>query len=92
VPLLDARFEFYRNIAFGNLVDVLIDRGFGHNFDAKGQWDRDFIDRVHAADEAGFRDGTLTPAHMIAVLTVGEPPARQYSRGLTPDRCVRHPG
>ncbi len=92
VPLLDERFEFYRNVAFGNLVDVLIDRGFGHNFDANGQWDREFIDRVHAADEDGFREGTLTPAHMIAVLTVGEPPARQYSRGLSPERCVRRPG
>lgn len=92
LPLLLERFQFYRSIAFGNVIDPLIDRGFGHNFDADAPWDRDFIDRVHAFDEQSFRDGTLKPTHLFAAMTVGEPPAREYSRGLAPESCVRLPG
>ena len=32
-------------------------------------WDRQFIDRVHARDEAEMAAGHLTPTHLLAVLT-----------------------
>lgn len=89
LPLLLERFNFYRAIAFGNIIDPLVDRAFGHNFDPESEWDRDFIDRVHAFDERGFQDGTLKPTHLFAAMTVGEPPGRIYSRGLSPEACVR---
>ncbi len=89
LPLLLERFDFYRFIAFGNVIDPFVDRAFGHNFDADAPWDRAFIDRIHAADEDGFAKGTLKPTHMFAVLTLSEPPRRHYSRGLTPESCVR---
>lgn len=91
VPLLLARFQFYKYIGFANVIDVFIDRSFGHNFDDDAPWDREFIDRVHACDEAGFASGALTPTHMFAVLTVDEPPYRQYSRGLSPENAVHEP-
>lgn len=91
LPLLLRNFQFYKYVGFGNIVDPFIDRAFGHNFDATAQWDQDFIDRLHAADEAGFLDGSLTPTHMFAVLTLGVPPARLYSRGLTPEASLRNP-
>jgi hypothetical protein len=91
LPLLLKRFQFYKFIGFGNIIDPLIDRAFGHNFDSHGEWDRDFIDRVHAFDESGFADGSLKPTHMFAVMSLSEPPARHYSRGLSPDFSVRDP-
>lgn len=89
LPLLLERFEFEVFIAFGNVVDVFIDRGFGHNFDGDGAWDRAFVDRLHAHDEAGLRDGSLSPTHLIGVLTPGVAQKPLCSRGLQPARCVR---
>jgi SAM-dependent methyltransferase len=91
LPLLLERFDFEVFIAFGNVIDVFVDRNFGHNFDADAVWDRDFIDRVHAFDEAGLASGTLTPTHMLAVLATGPVESPLLSRGLDPRRCVRRP-
>lgn len=91
LPLLLQRFEFYKFIGFGNVIDPFIDRAFGHNFDENAEWDKNFIDGIHAFDEASFADGTLKPAHMFAVLTLNEPPDRMYSRGLLPQNSVRIP-
>jgi SAM-dependent methyltransferase len=91
LPLLLERFHFEVFIAFANVVDVFIDRGFGHNFDPGGDWDRAFVDRVHAFDEAGFQNRTLTPTHLIGALSQ-EPPLEEHrSRGLDPTECVHPP-
>lgn len=88
LPLLLERFHFEVFIAFGNVIDVFVDRGFGHNFNRDGEWDRAFVDRVHAFDEAGFQDRSLTPTHLIAALS-REPPLQPHrSRGLDPATCV----
>jgi len=91
LPLLIERFSFHVFIAFGNVVDIFIDRGFGHNFDANSEDDRKFIDRVHAIDEQGFREGTLTPTHMVAVMSHRDNPADSpiMARGLDPAACIR---
>ena len=91
LPLLLGRFHFSVFVGFGNMIDPFVDRCFGHHFDAEGKWDRRFIDRVHAADEDGFRNGTLTPTHMMAVLQVDEPAERRYARGLSPEDSLRRP-
>ena len=91
LPLLLERFDFRVFVGFGNLIDVFIDRSFGHNFDAGKEWDRAFIDRVHAFDERGFADGTLKPTHMMAVMT-GEPSRMsECARGLSARASVRDP-
>lgn len=90
MPELIDRFEFEMFLAFSNVVTVFVDRAFGHNFQPDREWDRDFIDRVHAADESGFAAGTLTPCQIFAVLTIGQPERRLYSRGISPERAV-HP-
>jgi SAM-dependent methyltransferase len=90
LPLLLERFDFSVYIGLANVIDVFIDRGFGHNFNADCAWDRAFIDRVHAFDEEALRAGSLTPTHMFAVLG---PQRRQhhYSRGLSPQQSIRRP-
>jgi SAM-dependent methyltransferase len=92
LPLLLERFNFDFFFPFGNMIFVFIDRPFGHNFDADAEWDRDFIDRVHAQDEAYFISGELKPTSMLAVLTCSESATVLRHPVLTPQYCVRPPG
>ena len=90
LALLVERFDFEFFFAYGNIIDPFIDRGFGPNFNANAEWDRSFIDRVHARDEAEIRAGRIKPTHMMAVMRKrpygGE---RLYRPGLAPEYCVR---
>ena len=90
LPLLLERFHFQLFIAFGNVIDVFVDRGFGHNFDAASAEDRAFIDRVEARDEAELLSGRLKPTHMLAVLG-NEPAECLHHPPLTAEFCVRRP-
>jgi len=92
LPLLVERFHFHLFIGFANVVDVFVDRAFGHHFDADAEWDRDFIDRVHAFDEQGFAAGTLTPTHMMAVMTAEPNGESVLARGLSPAMSVHRSG
>lgn len=89
LPLLMERFGFEVFLAFGNVIDPFIDRGFGHNFDPGREWDRDFIDRVHRRDEAEILAGNITPTHMMAVLVKDRAVACTHRAHLTPAFCVR---
>jgi len=91
LPLLVQRFHFETFIAFGNVIDPFIDRAVGDNFDPDRQYDRDFIDRVQARDEALIESGAVKPTHMLAVMTVGPAAGRKYLGILTPEFCVRPP-
>ena len=91
LPLLLERFAFEIFIGFANAIDPFVDRNFGHNFDASATWDRRFIDRVHAADEAAIVSGRLTPTHMFALLGTDPLDKPHYARGLTPRAAVRVP-
>jgi SAM-dependent methyltransferase len=91
LPLLLERFDFHVFVGFSNVVDIFIDRSFGHNFKADQEWDQAFIDRLHKFDEQAFADGSLTPTHMMAVMTPQPCSTHFYSRGLTPHESVRRP-
>ncbi|MBZ5579901.1 MAG: putative Ig domain-containing protein [Acidobacteriia bacterium] len=92
LPLLLRYFDFHLFVPFSNVIDIFVDRCFGHNFDAEGCWDRAFIDRVQAFDEQAILSGVLTPTHMYAAMTPAPCAEHLYSRGLTPERCVRRNG
>jgi SAM-dependent methyltransferase len=89
LPSLMQRFHFRVFFGFCNAIDVFIDRSFGHHFDPARDWDRDFIDRVHAFDEASLLNGELTPTHMMAVLCTLPAGNPVYVRGLTPEQSLR---
>lgn len=91
LPLLLERFNFRLFVPYGNIVFVFVDRPFGHNFDATGEWDRDFIDRVHAADEAAMLSGRIKPTSMLAAMTLEPAATRLRDARLTPRFCVRSP-
>lgn len=88
LPELIKRFQFKLFIAASSVVDVFIDRSFGHHFDVHNPRDLDFIDRLHAYDEKALASGELTPTRLIAVMSLSAESA-QYSRSLQPQRCVR---
>ena len=91
LPLLLSHFRFELFIAYGNVIDPFVDRVWGHNFDPKLQWDRDFIDRVHRRDEEAMLDGLIKPVHMEAV--VGNEPVERIlcHQPFTPEFSVRWP-
>lgn len=93
LPLLVERFHFELFIPFANIIMVFIDRPFGHNFNAKAEWDQNFIDRVHQADEAAILNGSIKPTQMIAAMKK-TPVAETHLRDprLTPSFCIREPG
>lgn len=88
LPLAVAKFGFDVFLAYGNLIDPFVDRSFGPNFDAEKEWDRDFIDRVHARDEAEMLAGTIFPTHMLAVMRRDRSVKPLVWRHLTPEFCL----
>jgi SAM-dependent methyltransferase len=91
LPLLVERFEFDLFVAFANVIDPFIDRAFGHNFNGSAQWDRDFIDRVHARDELEIRSGRIKPTHLMAVMCADRKGKGITVDGLQPAACIRWP-
>jgi SAM-dependent methyltransferase len=91
LPLCIERFGFEMFLPFANVIDPFIDRGFGHHFNVDGSWDRDFVDRVHARDEAEIQAGRIKPTHMMAVMSNDRSAKPRIRLHLTPEFCVRTP-
>jgi len=91
LPLLLERFGFEFFLGFANIIDPFIDRSFGHHFNADAEWDREFIDRVHARDEEEILSGRIKPTHMFAVMRKDYTGATACWKHLTPQFCVRVP-
>jgi hypothetical protein len=89
LPLLTERFEFDLFVPFGNVIDIFVDRSFGHNFDANARWATDFIDRVHKLDQELLEAGKLKPTHMYAAMRVTKVAKPRIYKHLTPEFCVR---
>ena len=91
LPLLVKRFNFELFVGFGNVVDIFVDRCFGPNFDPEKEWDRAFIDLVHAVDAAQIERGNLKPTHMLAAMTKRSVAQPKTHKHLSPEFCIRHP-
>jgi SAM-dependent methyltransferase len=91
LPLLMERFHFDLFVGYANLIDIFVDRCFGHNYDPNSKWDTDFIDRVHLADEENLEKGVIKPTHMTAAMVKHHCPTPKVHKHLTPEFCVRRP-
>jgi hypothetical protein len=89
LPLLADSFEFELFLAYGNIIDIFIDRAFGHNFNIQVDADKEFIDRIAQLDEELLAAGTIKPTHLIASMRNSSPMNRQVYRHFTPDFCLR---
>jgi len=89
LALLVEYFNFELFVGFGNVIDVFVDRPFGHNFNPLKKIDTDFIDHVHEIDEMGILHGDLTPTHIICSVQKHKVLKPIYSRNISPERCIR---
>jgi SAM-dependent methyltransferase len=89
LPLLIDAFHFESFLAFGNIIDVFVDRAFGHNLSVEREDDCAFIDRVTMLDDRLIAEGIVKPTHMIARLR--KQPVEKVNCFLhwTPEFCVR---
>lgn len=92
LPLLRKYFSFEMFLGYGNLIDIFVDRGFGHNFDPDSQEDQRFIDEVAQLDEQLIESGELKPTHIIAVMRAPLVATPKYYKHLTPEFCTRVSG
>jgi SAM-dependent methyltransferase len=91
LPLLMETFYFELFFSYGNIIDIFIDRAFGHNFDVNNEVDRRFIDTVGALDDELIAKGTVKPTHLIAVMRGAPCGTTKAYRHLTPEFCLRFP-
>jgi SAM-dependent methyltransferase len=91
LPLLVQTFHFEAFVAYGNIVNIFVDRGFGHNFDRDNPEDVAFIERIGALDERLVDEGAVKPCQMIAVMRAQRVAQPKYYRHWTPEYCVRKP-
>jgi SAM-dependent methyltransferase len=91
LPLLIEHFHFQFFFGCGNVIDPFVGRAFGHNFDPKEAWDREFIDRVHLRDEQEMAAGRIKPTHMLAVVGNDRDRPTAFMKPLSPKFCVRRP-
>jgi SAM-dependent methyltransferase len=91
LPLLLERFHFELFYGFANVIDVFVDRSFGHNFDSTAEWDMSFIDEIDAADQEWIEQGAVKPTHMIAAAVIEPVESPRIYKHLTPEFCVRMP-
>ncbi len=89
LPLLHERFHFEKFCAWGGLIDLFIDRCFGHNLDPALPVDQMFIDNVWALNQAAIHLGVVTPTQIIAVMK--KEAGALKSNGLLPKACIRWP-
>ncbi len=91
LPLLAEMFNFELFIPWGGVLDIFIDRGFGHNYDPNEAWDRAFINKVYALNVEKIVDGSIKPTQMIAAMTKQPVEHPRRYMGLTPEFCLRKP-
>jgi SAM-dependent methyltransferase len=68
LPLLTQRFGFRDFLTFGGIVDVFVDRAYGHNFDPGETTDTAFIDFLQLLDDRLIDGGRTKPTTMFAVM------------------------
>jgi SAM-dependent methyltransferase len=91
LPLLIAYFHFDTFIAFGNVIDVFVDRSFGPNFNPDEPRDVAWIDQIAELDEALLDAGRVKPTHLVAALRARPLERLRCYRHWTPQFCVRWP-
>jgi SAM-dependent methyltransferase len=91
LPLLLEKFSFRNFLGFGNLPDIFIERGFGHNLSVDDPHDTGFIDFLEELNSLLIDLGYLKPTMMYAAMMrrkQNAPPPRCH-RHWTPEFCAR---
>ena len=89
LPLLVKKFHCEAFVAYGNLPDIFVDRGFGHNVDVANPEDAEFIDRIGALNDQLISDGVIKPTQMVAVMRACPTANTRWYKHWTPQFCTR---
>jgi phosphoheptose isomerase len=89
LPLLLEQFSTEVFVAFGNIIDVFIDRSFGPNLSVERDEDRAFVDFVAKLDDQLIDEGTIKPTHMLARFSVEPTGNLNCYRHWTPEYSLR---
>lgn len=84
------RFHPYRFLGFGGFIDILVDRGYGHGFDANDEKDRSFIIAMSQLNNLLLDAGVIKPTLMMAYFTK-EPREEIYFKSRSALRSLRLP-
>ncbi|OFX42845.1 MAG: hypothetical protein A2046_03745 [Bacteroidetes bacterium GWA2_30_7] len=68
MPLLLKDFHFEKFVGLGNVIDIFIDRIYGHNYSINNEWDISFIDLVENINSNLIDSGIVKPTAMFATL------------------------
>lgn len=91
LPLLNRTFGFESFLAFGGIVDVFVDRAFGHNFDPESSSDKAFVDFLQLLNDRLIEGGLVKPTTMFAVMRKGSECQTRAWKGWSPAFCERRP-
>jgi SAM-dependent methyltransferase len=89
LPLLNRTFGFESFLAFGGIVDVFVDRSFGHNFDPNSAQDQAFVDFLQLLNDRLTDASVVKPTTIFAVMRKQPHPSPRVWRGWTPSACER---
>ena len=91
VPLLIQYFNFESAVWWGGLIEVFIDRGYGHNYLRKNKKDCNFIDNIHKLNETCIELDLIKPTQLIGAVQKKSVnvPIQKFYKGWTPEKCVR---
>jgi SAM-dependent methyltransferase len=89
LPLLNRTFGFESFLGFGGIVDVFVDRAFGHNFDPQSVSDKGFVDFLQLLNDRLIEGGVVKPTTMFAVMRKQRDCPTEDWRGWTPAFCER---
>lgn len=91
LPLLIKNFNFETAVWWGGLIEVFIDRGYGHNYIRTNLLDTSFIDNIHHLNELCIELNLIKPTQIIAAVKKKNVniPITKFYKGWTPEKCVR---
>lgn len=90
LPLLLKNFAAESFFAYGNLIDVFVERGYGHNFDVNLDVDLRFIDFVELLNNILIESGYLKPTMMWAVFGRSSSVHKQiHYKNRSAEFCIR---
>jgi SAM-dependent methyltransferase len=93
LPLLSKNFSFTHFAAVGGIIDVFVERGYGHNFERDVSGDVGLIDFIQQLNETLIDKGEIKPTMLFAAMKKEPSPgqATRIYKNWTPEFCVRTP-
>lgn len=89
LPLLTSQFHFTHFLGDGGLIDLFVDRGYGHNFNPNDVKDVALIDFIQALNGLLLEQGVIKPTIMFAVMTPSVGELTKCHGMLTPQFAMR---